>query len=106
VVLAGFVYQQTRRRVRVTVTQVEEDIRNHLPVGSTRENVAAFLDRRKLPHSYKGEDAYDPDRNCEVALVPNTATRWPFRTDIQIHFYFDKQMKLASYSVKEFQTGP
>ena len=103
---ACFVYQQTRRRVRLTVAQVENDIRSHVPVGSSRDDVAAFLDTRKFLHSYKSEDKYDVDRNCEVALIPNTATKWPFRTDIQIYFYFDKQMKLTGYSVSEFQTGP
>ena len=104
-VSAGMLYRKTRPQVRVTTVEVEKDIRSHLSTGSSRAEVVAFLDSRRIGHSYINEDNLGYN-NSEIALIRNAATRWPFRTDIQICFHFDKQMKLASYSVQGVSTGP
>lgn len=104
--LATVFNQKTKYRVRVTATQVEEDIRAHLPIGSSREEVEAYLDRNQFPHTYVGNSPYEACGNCEVALVRDTAHSWLIRTDIQIYFKFDRAQKLASYSVQEINTGP
>jgi hypothetical protein len=51
------------------VAAVKRDIQEHLPVGSSRGAVEAYLDQRKIPHSYFGE----------IKDLPNTSTviaRW------------------------------
>jgi len=104
--VAGWGISQKTSRVRVVPAQVENDIHDHLPIGSSRIEVAAFLDDRKIEHSYIGESTNSDHCNCEIALVRNTAFRWPIRSDIQIYFMFDTKLKLVSYSVKEIYTGP
>jgi hypothetical protein len=93
---------------RVTPAQVESDIKQHVPLGSPREQVAAYLNREKIAHYYYGEDLYKgtPYYNCEVALVPHTASSGLITTDIQIIFKFDNAMKLVSYSARETNKGP
>ncbi len=96
------------RWTRVTVAQVEADTRRHLPIGSPRQQVAAYLDARKIVHSFLGGDLYQntPDYNCEVALIPQTASSGLITTDIQIISKFDNAMKLVSYTVREINKGP
>jgi hypothetical protein len=93
---------------RVTPAQVESEIRQHVPVGSPREEVAAYLDRQKIAHHYYGDDPYKGTAyyNCEVALVPHTASSGLITTDIQVIFKFDNATKLVSYSVREINKGP
>jgi hypothetical protein len=96
------------RWTRVTVAQVEADIKQHVPIGSPREQVTAYLDAQKISHSFLGGDLYQntPDYNCEVALIPHTASSGLITTDIQITFEFDNAMKLVSYNVREINRGP
>ena len=93
---------------RLTPAQVESDIKQHVPVGTPREQVAAYLDREKIAHQYYGEDLYKGTAyyNCEVALVPRTASSGLIMTDVQIVFKFDSTMRLASYDVRAVNTGP
>lgn len=83
------------RWTRVTVAQVDADIKQHVPIGSPREQVAAYLDAQKIVHSFLGGDLYQntADYNCEVALIPHTASSGLITTDIQIIFKFDNAMK-------------
>jgi len=96
------------RWTRVTATQVDADIKQHVPIGSPREQVAAYLDTQKIVHSFLGGDLYQntADYNCEVALIPHTASSGLITTDIQIIFKFDNAMKLVSYNVREINKGP
>jgi hypothetical protein len=93
---------------RTTVAQVRADLDQHVPPGSPREAVAAYLDARKIAHAYYGADIYKNTRyyNCEVALLPNTASSWLVTTDIQIVFRFDSASRLLSYGVQEVYKGP
>jgi hypothetical protein len=93
---------------RVTPAQVDADIRQKVPIGSTRENVIAFLDARNIAHTYYGSES---DKNykfyrCEVALVRDTASHWVITSSIQIVFRFDNDMRLASFELQEINTGP
>jgi hypothetical protein len=93
---------------RTTPAQVEDDIKQHVPVGSPRERVVAYLDGKKIVHEYYGADLYKgtTNYNCEVALVRHTASSWLVTTDIQVIFRFDSASKLESYKVQEVHTGP
>jgi hypothetical protein len=93
---------------RTTVAQVKADLDQQLPLGSPREDVAAYLDARKIVHEYYGADIYKNTKyyNCEVALLPNTASSWLVTTDIQIVFRFDSASRLLSYELQEVFKGP
>jgi hypothetical protein len=93
---------------RITVEQVKTDLDQQVPVGSPRKEVAAYLDARKIAHEYYGADIYKNTKyyNCEVALLPNTASSWLVTTDIQIVFRFDSASRVLSYGVQEVYKGP
>lgn len=99
---------------KTTVSTVENDIRSHLPIGSSKADVDAYLDQRKIPHSWvrKGQASPDgkiviPNSHTEAALIRDVRMNGMVRTDIEIEFKFDdSDSKLVSYSVREVYTGP
>ena len=108
---AAYVLKRRNERsswTRVTAAQVDADIKEYVPIGSSREQVAAYLDAQKIVHSFLGGDLYQntADYNCEVALVPHAASSGLVTTDIQIVFRFDQAMKLESYNLREIHKGP
>jgi hypothetical protein len=104
--LAVDIYLRTRPWVRITTAQVESDIRDHLPIGSSRAEVATYLDSKKIAHSYVSDDKYAGPGNYEIALIRDTASSGFVMASIQIHFNFDSKLKLVSYSVHQVYTGP
>jgi hypothetical protein len=87
-----------QRWARIPPSKVEQEIRDHVRVGTSRDEVVAYLDSKKLTHFYVG--------NSEFALVAGAKYQFPVRTDIQIRFNFDRNLTLVSYSVKEIHTEP
>jgi hypothetical protein len=104
--LAVNIYLRTRPWVRITAAQVESDIRDHLPIGSSRAEVATYLDSNNIPHSYVSDDKYAGPGNYELALIRDTASSGIVMVSIQIRFNFDSKLRLLSYSVQEVYTGP
>jgi len=102
---------------KTDVTTVENDIRTHLPVGSSKADVIAYLDQRKIGHSWLEEGKVSLTGNVvvsnshtEVALIPDVRKEgFSFKVivSIQINFKFDaSDSKLVSYSVREVYKGP
>ncbi|SRR5260370_37557949 len=91
----------------VDVTAVDKDIREHLPIGSSRADVAAYLDQRKITHSYVRDLKESPENShTEMAMIRGNANQI-VRQDIQILFKFDNtDTKLVNYSVRPIFTGP
>ena len=100
---------QRARRVQVTtdVAKVEADVREHVPVGSSRAEVAEFLDQRGIQHSYVDESKRAPEYNrTEMAMIRGATRTWIIRGDIQILFKFDGHGQLTKYTVQQIFTGP
>jgi hypothetical protein len=92
---------------RVTAAQIESAIGQHIPIGTSRAQVASYLDEKKIRHSYYGSSSRGAEYyNSDVALIRNTASSELITTDIQVIFRFDSNMKLKSYEVHEVYTGP
>jgi hypothetical protein len=102
---------------KVSVSTVEEDIRSHLPIGSSKADVVAFLDKRNIAHGWDqtGQVLPDgrfviPDSHMETGLIRDVRVEGAlFKTcvSIQIEFKFDEtDSKLVDYSVYEIYTGP
>jgi hypothetical protein len=93
---------------RADVASVERDIQEHLPIGSSRAEVSAFLDQRKITHSHVGHEPAAPESsNTEMAMIRGVSQKGVVRGDIQILLKFDAaDSKLVSYTVKEIFTGP
>lgn len=102
---AALAYRVRRAHRTMDVATVKQQISEHLPLGSSKEEVERYLDQRSLPHSYTGESPDDRYRNTEAAIIP--ASKGAIvRGDIQVIFKFNDQGQLASYTVRELFTGP
>jgi hypothetical protein len=108
VALAVGVIQRARRvQVMTDVARVEADVRERLPEGSSRAEVAAFLDLRGIQHSYVDESKNAPEYNrTEMAMIRGVTRTWLIRGDIQILFKFDDHSRLIKYTVQQISTGP
>jgi len=101
---------------KVDVSVVENDIRAHLPIGSSKADVIAFLDQRKIAHGplQKAETSPDgktviPNSHTEIAIIRDVRRDgFIFKTtiSIQIEFRFDDtDSKLLEYTVHEIYKG-
>jgi len=103
----GMIYKIRRPKATTDIAQVERDIREHLPIGTSRTEVEAFLDQKAMPHSYTAESKQFPEyEHTEAAMIRGTSRSWLVRGDTQILFKFDNQDRLIEYKVQEIFTGP
>jgi len=91
--------------IRISVEDTEKDIQAHLPLGTPRDRVEAYLEKNGIEHSYVDDQSGEYTRT-EMAMIRNASNTWLVRGDIQILFRFDKQGKLADHSVRQILTGP
>src|SRR5260370_41753134 len=89
--LAAGVIQRARRvHVTTDVAKLEADVREHLPAGGSRAEVASFLDQRRIPHSYVDESKGAPEYSrTGMARIRGATQSWLIRGDIQILVKFD-----------------
>ena len=96
-----------RSYVRTTAAQVDREIRGQLPLGTSKAEVEAYLERKAIPHSWTQERAAGAEhRNEEIGMIRGTSVRGLIETSLQLSFKFDDQSRLTSYSIKELYTGP
>jgi hypothetical protein len=100
--------RHVKRKTDVSI--IEKDIRDHLPIGSSRANVEAYLNQRKIAHSYVSELQNMPKyehSHTEMAIIRDVWEEGLLRSDIQILFKFDdSDSKLIKYTAREIITGP
>lgn len=107
---------QKNMKSKFDVSAVENDIQAHLPIGSSKADVIAFLDQRKIAHGWlqKAETSPDgktvfPNNHTETAIIADVRRGgFIFKTtvSIQIEFRFDdSDSKLIRYSVHEIYKG-
>jgi hypothetical protein len=105
--VVGMIYRTRRAEATVDVAKVEKDVRAHLPVGTSRGEVASYLDQRGIQHSYIEESKLASEYNrTEMAMIRGVSRTWLVRGDIQILFRFDDHGRLINYSTREIFTGP
>jgi hypothetical protein len=105
----------------VTVEQVDEIVRNHVHVGSSKQEVATFceslkVDALKVTHSdrfYSSDLDGDLDKEKADSLGSNfkefydatvqdiAPTTTTMMAGIRMRFYFDENGKMLDYSIKE-----
>jgi hypothetical protein len=108
VVVMALAFKGRQMKSKTDVASVQKDIREHLPIGSSRAEVSAFLDQRKISHSHVSQVPEVPENNhTEMAMIRGVSENRGIRGDIQIVFKFDdNDAKLVGYSVREIFTGP
>jgi len=103
----GMIYKIWQPKGTTDIAQVEKDIREHLPIGTSRTEVEAFLDQIAMPRFYTGDSKQFPEyEHTEAAMIRGTSRTWLVRGDTQILFKFDNQDRLIDYKVREIVTGP
>jgi len=107
----------------VTVEQVNTIVSSRLPIGSSKEEVAAYIDSLRIDslrviHSdrfYPAEhlrwDNFDDEKKTALgdklheyysaAILDVAPTTETFMANIGMRFYFDKDGKLLDYTIKE-----
>jgi hypothetical protein len=84
-------------------SKIDALIKKDLPVGTSREDVIAYLDKQKVEHS---GHSLTPSSDDIYAIYRNTPGGTPVvKTSIQSIFHFQNG-KLHDYEVKEVFTGP
>lgn len=108
IVVMALAFRGRRVKNKTDVASVQKDIREHLPIGSSRAEVSAFLDQRKISHSHVSQVPEAPENShTEMAMIRGVSENGGIRGDIQIVFKFDDtDTKLVGYSVREIFTGP
>lgn len=103
----GMIYKIWQLKAKTDIAQVEKDIREHLPAGTSRTEVEAYLDLKGVPHSYTAESKEFPEyQHTEAAMIRGTSRTWLVRGDTQILFKFDSQDRLIDYKMQEIFAGP
>ena len=97
------------RSVDLDVLAIHEDLKRNLPIGSTRQQVEAYLDQKKVSHSYSGQDYPTPEyKNAEVAwfLIPDQDHNI-VQTEVQAIFHFDPTgTRMIGFGLKAMYKGP
>jgi len=100
-----------------TVSTIENEIRTHLPIGSSKSAVIAFLDQKGISHAPLKKGVIGNDGNFAISnthvergLIRDVRTNGLiFKTfvSLQMDFRFDtNDLNLINYSVKEIYKGP
>ena len=125
-VVAIFVTACKSHPALTDASSVESDVRAHLPIGSSKAQVDAYLDERKIRHSwlisgdqFPGNPTIDPDTGLPIPAGPTEEAVIKIenaRTNsyeivieeaIAIDFKFDAtKSKMIDFSVQELLTGP
>ena len=64
----GMIYKIRRPKATADIARVEKDIRERLPIGTSRTDVEALLDQKGMPHSYTGESNNSPSTSTQKQL--------------------------------------
>lgn len=106
VLLVAFRWRQREATTAPNVSAIEMDVRDNLPIGSSRTMVEAYLAGRGIDH-------FSEEGGTEVGVIhgaPETIHRLFYtavvRTDVQILFQFDEHNRLSHYAVEEINKGP
>ncbi len=97
---------------RVTIREMEEAIKRELPLGSSKAQVIAFLDAKRIHHGEiilsKYESEY-PDNGVEKRLIfasiPKVRKVLFMEWGIHMSFRFDENDRLIDYRVRLVGSG-
>ena len=88
-----------------STNEIEQMLHENIPIGTSKENVVAFLDRKGISHSadYKEGSYYAKSKQITASIKKRG---WLLSsTGIFIKLYFDADDKLSKITVDETVTG-
>jgi hypothetical protein len=83
-----------------TGEEVEQDVRNRVPLGSSREFVEEILTKEGMKFNY------DPSLNATLASAPCLKGSGIVVKSLGVTFRFDNESKLSSIESRVHLTGP
>jgi hypothetical protein len=99
VILIAFeVHRLNSEQINLTDEQAREMLNRELPIGTDKMRVKQFLDAKGWTYTDSGSTIQ--------SMVYDAAHNFMIRTDIHAQFFFDSKGKLASYEIKDINTGP
>jgi hypothetical protein len=113
--------ERRRMPAKPTAAEIRRAIRSALAVRSSRETVAAWLEKKGIRHSYLSAKTHNLRHVSVVrdsrlapsllggitqATVPHVAEQGYSRIDVQMTFFFDRKNRLIASSVTEIGVGP
>jgi hypothetical protein len=102
---------------RVDAQALEQDMRQSLPLGTSRSTVESYLTKKELSHNFypscEVESAAPPGIG-EITICSTERAKardvkgssWLIKKSVQFRFRFDEDMKLTSIDSKVYFTGP
>ena len=91
----------------LTAQQWTDLINQHLPTGSSRENVEKFLDQHHVEHSYITKSNFPGEVNSIVAFARSNDDHVVVKkSGVQLKFKLDEGQRLVSFECREMFTGP
>jgi hypothetical protein len=78
---------------RPSKESMEQLVQEELPIGSSRQEVEALLERNNISHSWAEYD------QAVYASIRNTGIAFPYKEGIFMRFYMDDELKLKEVEI-------
>jgi hypothetical protein len=78
---------------RPSKESVEQMVQKEIPIGSSRQEVEAFLKQNNIEHSWIEDDL------VFYAIIRNTCIAFPYTQNISMRFYMDDEQKLREVEI-------
>jgi hypothetical protein len=78
---------------RPSKESMEQLVQEELPIGSSHQEVEAFLERNNIEHSWIEDDL------VFYAIIRNTDITFPYTQNISMRFYMDDELKLREVEI-------
>jgi hypothetical protein len=99
-IVAERIEQQRTDQIFAHYARLEQDMRQHLPVGTSYPQIAAYLQQKGIGYSYY------PERREILILFEDVVKGLIVSTSIQVVITLDDQQRLQNIEFRQFGTGP
>jgi len=79
---------------RPSKESMEQLVQEELPIGSSRQEVEAFLERNNISHTWIER------KRVFNASIRNVGIAFPYRVGIFMRFYMDDELKLRDVTIE------
>ncbi len=88
------------------IDQLDQEIRQQLPVGATRHTVIQFLRSRNVPSKDSNDIPYYKGPRKVWGTLPDRNKYTLIKSDVVLTFEFDQDDRLVSYKMGKQSVGP
>lgn len=99
-VVAKRIERERTDQIFARYARLEQDMRQHLPVGTSYPQITAYLQRQGIGYWYY------PENHQILILFQDVVKHWIFSTSIQVVITLDDQQRVQSIEFRQYGTGP